>query len=307
MKSMLIAVLLILMHCSPGICQVEQRRPELCGLPGGSVAPPRGFSAIIDATGAVKFSFRNGAAVLGAPDAIRAIEEVCPLPGGRLAIFGETGGPDAVYILEESTPALVDSFGAYGPLMSPDQRWIAFRKAYPPHGMELPVSEEYLLYDLSRGPALNRGIGVPLTDGRDVGAPVYPLGQKNLPFDAAGLPAGQLHRVGSDFFWSPDSKALIFVDELLGKPTLVLVAIDGSGATQTSVYPLDEPAACTSAYPVLRHAEFGPDQDGDRVIFLDFAAECLPQRMQVRSVDFKQARPETHTRPPSRKAIRVDQ
>jgi len=121
--------------------------------------------------------------------------------------------------------------------MSPDQRWIVYRKAYPSQGTELPVSQEYLLYDLSKSPAQNRAPGVALDDNGDVGAPIYPLGQKNLPGDNIGVPDHQLHSMVSDFYWSPDSKALVFADLLLDKVSLVLVPFSGSVADGALVSP----------------------------------------------------------------------
>ena len=62
--------------------------------------------------------------------------------------------------------------------MSPDQRWLAFRKFYPAR-TELPVTEEYLVYDLTKTPAQNRNAAVRVDNYTDVGLDLFPLGQKN--------------------------------------------------------------------------------------------------------------------------------
>ena len=104
MKGALLAVLLASLCPSSAICQSLQLHPELCGAAGSAISPPPGFSAVVDREKfAVKFFFRDGVATLEAQAFLNEIEEICPLPNGRVVVFGETGGPDAIYIIESGT------------------------------------------------------------------------------------------------------------------------------------------------------------------------------------------------------------
>ena len=225
MKRAATIILSTLASCWQAVCQIPQQHPELCGVPNGIVALPRGFSAVADRESfEIRFTFPDGF-TLKKFQLARGIDQICSLKNGRIVVFTETGGASGIYVLDVVTHSLVDSFAGYDPVMSPDQRWIASRKAYPAHFMELSVSEEYLLYDLSKSPSQNRAEGVALEDEGNVGIPVFPPGRKNTDGDHIGLPKEQLHGSGSSFFWSPDGKALAFVDGLMGQVSLVLVQI----------------------------------------------------------------------------------
>ena len=71
--------------------------------------------------------------------------------------------------------------------MSPDQHWLIIRKFFPVH-MDVPYTEEYLLYDLTKDGAGNRQPGVGLDEPADVGRPVYPVGLKNTDIDNINVP-----------------------------------------------------------------------------------------------------------------------
>lgn len=131
---------------APLFCQILQDHPGLCGAGTPQVAVPAGFTATINPT--------NGEAILDyagrkiALDGINdEIWQVCPLPSGKVVIFGFNFVGFEISIVDLKRGDVSDSFLAYDPVMSPNQRWIAYRDFFPPQSQVL-FSEEYLLYDL---------------------------------------------------------------------------------------------------------------------------------------------------------------
>ena len=203
--------------------------------------------------------------------------------------------------------------------MSPNQRWLVYRKFYPRH-TDLPVSEEYLLYDLTKSPTQNRLPDVPLTDHDNVGIAIFPLGQKNLNGDHIGVPDSQKHSFKTNaFLWAPDSRAIVFADILQGKLSIVLVTLDENGNTKGLVRPVSlsevcGPTAQNGDLPLLDDAASAveSDQGGDRLIHLVFITgmvpDCDPKKLDLRLGDFQQAATEVPVlRKPTHKAIVVDQ
>ena len=128
-------------------------------------------------------------------------------------------------------------------MISPDQRWIACTKYYP-RGTELPASDEYILYDLSKGPSENHVPALSSQYPEGVGKAIYPLGWKNEFADNIGLPESQRHYMVSQFFWSPDSDAVAFGDRLLDELSIVVIKIEKNGTTTALVHPIGDPAWC---------------------------------------------------------------
>jgi hypothetical protein len=121
---------------------------------------------------------------------ISEIAEVCPLPDGRLVVYGDMGHATAVYVVDKARASVVDAFWAYYPAMSPDQRWIAYVKFYPLHGVE--GSDECMVYDLTKTPVQNRPADEP-NETIDVGGVIFPPGHRNFPGSNTQIPAGQRH------------------------------------------------------------------------------------------------------------------
>jgi hypothetical protein len=128
---------LLCLYSGVGICQLPQLHPELCGTPGSVVAPALGMSAVIDRDNVtVRFFFKDTAETLSVQGLLDEIAEVCPISNGQAVVFGAVGrglrGASAIYIIDEKIPMVIDNFEGYQPIMSPDQRWIAYRKSIPP-------------------------------------------------------------------------------------------------------------------------------------------------------------------------------
>ncbi|MGH9451733.1 MAG: hypothetical protein ACRD11_14545 [Terriglobia bacterium] len=153
------------------------------------------------------------------------------LPPGvdRVAILGREGSMlSAVFVVGLPGGRTLDTFSAVWPSASPDHRFIAYRKWFPAHPpAQVSVSDEYLLYDLTKSPAFNRPNGAAgLRD--DVGWPVYPQGAKNAsPLEnlvPRGTPAHSMASNG--FFWLGE-ETLAFVDRWHGVDSLVLIGLKG--------------------------------------------------------------------------------
>src|SRR5207244_309948 len=108
------------------------------------------------------------------------------------------------YIVDGSTGTELHSFWARSPVISPDQHWLALREFYPAHS-DVDISEQYMLYDLTKGAAGNK---IPSVDYRyvpDLGRTMYPATEKHIPFESSGVPAEQVHYFGgSSFQWAAD-------------------------------------------------------------------------------------------------------
>ncbi len=220
MKNPVVALLFSIVVAFPALGQINQTSPELCGTPDAAVPLPPNIRATLDrSTGEGNLYMEIGDITrkINLPGVVNEADEVCPLKDGRLAVFAfaEKGGLGEVYLINRADGSLLDYLWGFDPVMSPNQRWLVYRKFYPAR-TELPVSEEYLLYDLTKSPAQNRPPGVDLSDYADVGSAIFPVGQKNLEGDNIDLlPPEQQHGIGSGFsgpgfFWAPDSRGGCF-------------------------------------------------------------------------------------------------
>jgi len=208
-----------------------------CQCPAGTdscgTVPPRGISISTDASNAVSIlSIRRGAltADLQFAGAMTAVNQVCQLPSGRLVVFGDTGaGSSNIQIVDVNTGRVADSFGAYTPVLSPDEHWIAYRRFYP--AQTVSPSEEYLLYDLTKTARQNRA-GFKAEDMDAPGVLVYPVVASQKPFDDVSLPPSQTHSFrGRSFYWAADSGAFTFADSVEQKLSLILVTAPSGAAT----------------------------------------------------------------------------
>jgi hypothetical protein len=118
---------------------------------------------------------------------------------------------------------------------------------YPLTGTIDP-SEQYMIYDLRKASPKYRIVDVVGLDAP--GSAIYPVEEKF--FMHIEIPDDERHEARSSFFWSLDSKAVLFADLHQGKTDLVLVKVDDSGHTALvrTVDPLklcrgrESPATC---------------------------------------------------------------
>lgn len=217
--------------------QIAQSHPEFCGLANGTNPPLPDVSATVDAGGQSMLYLGNG--VTGIPLGFFLVEiaEVCPLSNGLLVVFGDHVSTEVI-IVDPVKKARVDSFSAWYPVISPNQRWIAFVKAYPLHGVD--GSSQYLLYDLTKSAADNRS-GGPVSDP---GSVIFPPGHENYPGSNIDLPKNQQHFGATRIYWSPDSRAVAFEDRTVEGPGIVVVMLNGNGIPSARRHALTPAEMC---------------------------------------------------------------
>jgi hypothetical protein len=296
------------------VCQIPQSSPQFCGTGVTAVALPTDIAPVFNEKGATLVLRTGGPAIhLRLDD--WSIDQMCPLPGGRVAAFGFTGNGTTISLLDPARSVLVDEWISYDPVISPDGRWIVYSK-YFPRNTEEPASSEYLLYDLTKTPLQNRPSGQdsPTDLGFDVGAAIYPVGWKNESLDNIGAPKEQQHGMGKAF-WTPDSKEILFSDNSVAGRFIVIVSIDDNGATSALVHPVSETQPCvlsdnaqsarSAHWDDLAHVDFGPRQASERILFVDFATEgCKSATQQFRRSEFSPAPIEKRIQEiPTRKTI----
>jgi len=235
---------------------------------------------------------------------VQKIEEVCPLTGGRLLVFGQFGGGGyIVYLISATTGVALDSFVVSTPAVSPDQHWLAMRDWIIPQS-ETPVTEQYLLYDLTKDAAGNRSL--PGVDPRNMyryGRTMYPVTPNHAPFENHGVRRDQVHSFpGGAFFWAADSKSVLFTDRTDAGLAVVLVKIDGSDLTT-----LLHPASAESVCGMLSDASITIPRDDLLEVRATFHAEgsapCT-ESLTLHQKDFKPANVEKYERVEGNQAVR---
>jgi hypothetical protein len=232
--------------------------------------------------------------------AVYRIDEVCPLPDGRLVLFDDSAGSEVLIV--DPAKDSVDTFYCYWPILSPDRRWIVYEKRYPLHGVE--GSAEYLIYDLNKSAAQNRPEG-DVNNTTDVGAVIFPPGQKNVGGDNIRVPREQLHSGLSPLYWASDSRAVLFADAIAGRPAkIILVTLDDKGAPSAVEHEITVADLCGAAISLptlpiwqMERAEVGAGEGGARSIVLDLTSDnvhCPSRILQLSNSDFKPTKPETH-------------
>jgi hypothetical protein len=285
--------------------QIAQSHPEFCGLADGANPPLPDVSATIDGDGHAVLYLGQGITGLRLPTSLIEIAEVCSISSGLLAVFGDYGGTD-VFIIDPAKKTIVDSFAAWHPVISPNQRWIAFVKIFPLHGVD--GSDQYMLYDLAKPPAENRPDGN-AKDRIDVGRVIFPPGHENFPGSNINLPKNQEHYGGTRIYWAPDSRAIAFEDRTAEGPGIVLVTLDDNGIpsafrhalTATEKWGSDAPSGNYVDWRLTR-VEFALDGargGGGMVLEIDACggAGCVPHILRLQRADFQAAKTEANVKP----------
>lgn len=162
------------------------------------------------------------------PENMVQVNKLARTPSGKLVVVGMFNGDVwSVAIISLDALNISDNFLCYEPSLSPDGKYIAFIKFFPPHGAE-GAEDHYMIYDLSKSAAQNRPPGIPTTDWKTVGFTVYPSGVGNHEFDNLHSAEGSMHSFSSaGFFWSPAGDKVVFADTCQGGLSILLVEIDG--------------------------------------------------------------------------------
>jgi len=287
------ALILLLSTALPG--QISQDHPELCGTQS-PVALPLGLTAQTDRSSGVStlaFAAAEGVRSIRLPGVQNEIQQVCPISGNRLVVFGAHDGY-TVHIVELRSGTVVDSFPSYSPVMSPDGRWLAMRVFHATQ-TEFPVSEQYTLYDLTRSAQSNRHGSSPYTS-EIPGEAVYPVTATGAPANIADVPDSSRHEFrSSSFYWSADSRYLAFADSVGKSLSIVLVSIDGDKIGRF-VHGVAQAEVCAERAAVMQGAQIYDSAGAGTTVVTKLNSEgnCKPKDLTLTMSDFKRAAIEEH-------------
>lgn len=208
------------------------------------------------------------------PGNMMQVNDITRAQPNKVVVIGMVNGDVwSVAVISLDALSVSDNFLCYEPAISPDGRYIAFIKFFPPHGAE-DVEDHYMLYDLSKDASRNRPVGVSSTDWKTVGFTVYPVGIGNKEFDNLHHSESSAHMLASaGFFWGPTSKSLVFADSYNEQTSIVLVEIGSQEKATTKIAEvvstcdknLPESASCSVR---LMKATFGASADQPLMVVL---------------------------------------
>jgi hypothetical protein len=136
----------------------------------------------------------------------------------------------------------------YSPSISPDGKYIAFTKFFPPHFVTSPADHS-MLYVVARSPHENRPEGILPSDEVNVGFEVFPPGIGNRDSDNIGVAPGSDYSVaGGDIYIWKGNDQYFFADGVdfspngvAGQLSLVWVSIgNGSASVRTAAVPVQK-------------------------------------------------------------------
>ncbi len=147
--------------------------------------------------------------------------------GRALLLTRAASSISGAYLVRLPGGGIVDHFLCFRPTISPGHRFLAFIKAFPEHPGPVSVSEEYLVYDLTRGPDYNRPRFEPGVT-YDAGWPIYPPGATNAAGEnlVADLNAPVHLPASNRLFWL-DKDNIAFADAFEGTVSLVVADLAG--------------------------------------------------------------------------------
>lgn len=164
----------------------------------------------------------------------------------RVIVIGDVGASvSRVMIIGVNNGTASDSFLAYNPAISPDGRYIAFIKWYPPHGAA-GTADHQMLYDMSKSAMQNRPARVGVDDAVNVGVNVYPA-NGNRDGDNINVPERLANAIPGLAYWSADSTKLVFAAQAQASLKLVMVKVaNGGSAAGALVMPLNRTSVCAA-------------------------------------------------------------
>ncbi|PWU11898.1 MAG: hypothetical protein C5B51_01810 [Terriglobia bacterium] len=296
------SVALLLLLGLPGLAQIRQDQPQLCGKPNEAVPLPEGmtFKSTLEAGGdGLTIELKDGSIKTIDLKLPGTVSQVCPLRGDRLLVFGEVAGNDGphVWIVSRIDGGILDHIGSRDPVVSPDQHWIAYRQFYPQRSVV--VSERYLLYDLTKGREGNRILSDDPTYEGLAGEEVYPVTKDHRPLGPYDS-LEPLHSSISTFFWSSDSKFVAFGDT--GESGFSSIVVAKLGATDLTTYtrPINGEEICgkgwgrTVDYHMLQRLEMVPEQGVPDIWIYPDIGNCN-QPVLIRGREFKAGQIEVHS------------
>ncbi len=158
-------------------------------------------------------------------NAMSGVTEIRVPRGGNTAALVERSQEGWAFVTVVALPSgrVRDAFLCVWPSFSPGDRFMAFRKWFPAHlPPEVHFSDEYLIYDLMKGPLENRAPGPGCPCGP--GFVLYPPGALNGtgPNIVRGRGSGRAHRIASTSFFWLGADTVAFVDRYRGVNRLIV-------------------------------------------------------------------------------------
>lgn len=147
------------------------------------------------------------------------------VPGKLIVVGMQAGAVYEVGIVDIVGSRVVDHFTCYIPAVSPNGRYVAYTKFFPPHGTPSP-DDHAMLYDAGKSPSENRPLGVKLDDYIDVGFALYPV-TSNRETDNVDVPPNSAHFLAGYYFWE-DSDQFLFATRTAEEFRVVWVALSNS-------------------------------------------------------------------------------
>lgn len=296
---------LLFVSSSCANAQVFQNSPELCGSSDGrSVHMPDGLSINVSPGQGTAILTTSRGAALRLPGVREEITQVCVLPDNRLLLFGRAVGAYNVVIIDRALTRVLDSFYAYDPKVSPDQRWIVSRAFYPPQS-DVTFSDEYVLYDLE--PQVHTERMAPSQASKfDPETVIYPVIDGHRKAGRTALPPEQTHQFCSEeFYWSSDSRFLGFADCVKDSMSLVVTDVQ---QRETFVHKLSSIPNCsqntTGASSASKVTEMVVDPGGNMTVRFSADRSCIPGELILGPSDFTPARREPSMARKKQPAIR---
>lgn len=217
------------------------------------------------------------------PHLIAQLSEVRPVYRNRIAVTGlADSAVSVVAIIDQKKGNVIDTFWCYKPAISPDGRWIAFQKFFPPHFAEV-IDTDFRVYDLSLDAKGNRH-GTDHMSEIEVGTVVYPFSAPETG-DSKSID----YIIAYKFVWWQQSDQYIFADE--GKVfDLVLVKLRKIGkGWDTFIYDLNKDGAvCEIECETSRVTSFTPWNDVVEVKVFPSELGAKDLSFQVHLDQFKQ-------------------
>jgi hypothetical protein len=184
-------------------------------------------------------------------------------------VFSAVPGDDGyiIWLLSTADAAVLDTIGARNPVVSPDQHWLVYRERYPT--VVEVVFEQYLLYDLTKSGAANAESPTSRNQ-RPPGRIVYPITENRVRLDDVIVRPEQRHEFASEsFFWSPDSRFIVFGDRVQDNVDIVIIDLSRQ-EMPAYVHELRTADVCDGPQPDsaivasarVASAEFGQTQQG---------------------------------------------
>jgi len=310
MKNKPLAINLFLIAAAVAVrsgAQTTQSHPELCGRPDASIPVPDGvrWQPLPNSdtfTSTLFLQNRDGGESGIDLETWPSMDQICPIPGDQLVLFGKFNDNYGIERINRTTAAVIDIFEGRNPMMSPNQHWLIMRP-YRHFRSQRSNSEEYMLYDLTVDAAKNRMPGLTALTGALTGRPVYPVPNDGMPFDFEDQPPEVTHEFQSDaFHWAPDSSTVVFADSVMDRLSIVVVQIQPNGPT-TLVLPVDVSGICKRqvddsadyAIPTLTGIDFASSES--LVVNFETSPSCKSTQMTLFLRDFQKPKPEVHVPP----------